>query len=131
MIVPHPNPDPEKKYGKPTTIYNIVGDGKVVRSNASSLTEASEITPSVSSMQVWFLGENQFGMSLKAETLFVKTKLRPSPLESMSLKRKYTEVDAEEEADVAAAASSSSAHQGGGGDAASVVLEEDDYERPM
>lgn len=91
VLVQHPNPEPGKKYSKPSVIYRLTDDDQVVRSDSSILTEGSEITPSVSSVGVWFLGENQFGMSLKADVLLVKPKLVPNPIETLTLKRKYTE----------------------------------------
>ena len=97
VVVPHPNPEPGKKYPKPTIIYKLLGNDKIVKSDASILTKDAEITPSLSFVGVWFMGDSSFGVSLKADVLFVKPKVEPRPIERLSLQRKYVEV--EEDAD--------------------------------
>jgi hypothetical protein len=92
VIVDPPNREPGKKYSKPTVIYKISDNNDAIQSDSSILTSGSEITPQVSAVQVWFMGENQFGISLKADVLLVKPKLVPSPLETMQTKRKFNEI---------------------------------------
>ena len=102
VIVPHPRPELGKKYGKETPIYKISDEGDAVVSDHRILTQGSEMTPQVSTVGVWFMGDNQFGVSLRAEVLLCKTMVVPSPLDSLKLKRKYREVEAEPAAKKAA-----------------------------
>lgn len=110
VIVPHPKPEFGKKYSKATSIYKVTDDDKVVASEHSILTQGSLMTPSVSTVGVWFMGDNQFGVSLRADVLLCKTLVTPSPLDSLRLKRKYVEVSTEEaEAEAAPEGGSSGA----------------------
>lgn len=95
IIVPPPVPEQGKKYSKPTPIYNI-SSGDAVVSTYSIIGKGCELTPSVSTMGVWFLGDASFGVSLKADCLLCKPLIVPSPLESMHTKRKYNVLEEEE-----------------------------------
>ena len=99
VIVQHPKPEPGKKYSKPTVIYRLNEDGNVVKSDHTILGQGAQLVPSVSSVGVWFLGDNAFGISLKADTIFCKPVVIPTPLEQLKLKRKYKEVAPEPEVD--------------------------------
>jgi hypothetical protein len=93
VIVPHPKPDPLKKYSNPTVVYRMnTEDGTLVQADASILTMGSEVVPCVSTMQVWFMGENQFGVSLRAESVLCKPTYQCAPYESMRTKRTYREI---------------------------------------
>lgn len=104
VVVPHPTPEPGRKYGKPTEVYVLSDDGtaKLTKNAASVLTSESEITPSLSTGGVWFMGENQFGVSLKADIILCKPKPQKTGLDRMTLKRKYAKVseDSSEEKEV-------------------------------
>lgn len=95
VIVPHPQPEPGKKYSKPTAIYHLNESGKVEKADHSILTRGSKLVPSVSTSCVWFLGDNAFGISLKADVILCKPGIERTPLEQLNLKRKYAEVEAE------------------------------------
>ena len=98
VIVPHPCPDPNRKYGKETVIYRLREDGDAMLSNHAILTADAELVPEVSAMSVWFLGENQFGVSLRSETILCKPKVVATALQRLKLKRKVREVKEEDEA---------------------------------
>ena len=97
VVVPHPKPEAGKKYSKTTVIYCPTSEGEVMKSDHTVLmSKSAHLVPSLSSVGVWFMGENQFGISLKADVMFCKPVVTPTPLESLRLKRKYTEVTSED-----------------------------------
>ena len=98
VIVPHPKPESGKKYSKPTVIYRLTESGDVVKADHTILTQGAQLVPSVSSVGVWFLGDNAFGVSLKADIILCKPVVIPTPLEQLKLKRKYKEIEPEPEA---------------------------------
>ena len=75
VIVPHPNPEPGKKYSRPTLIFRLHLHGYVTKEDHTILLKRGvQVVPSVSSPGVWFLGDNAFGMTMKAEVLLVITR---------------------------------------------------------
>ena len=109
VIVPHPNPEPGKKYSKPTDIFRITPDDKsdeavnykMYKSDHTIVGQDAKITPIVSTVGVWFMGDS-FGMSLKAEHVLCEPVVVRTIAERFQTKRKY--VEAAEDEDIATAA---------------------------
>ena len=75
-------PSPDRKSF--TEIFTTTSDdNEIVVSNHEVLGWGVEVNPVVSSAQIWFLGENQFGISFTADILVAKPASQMTNLERM------------------------------------------------